>query len=170
MKKLVLILAFTLFVGVNFCYADDVTPVRYQILSQLSSFGKFNYFKNNPTTVKVQDEADPTTTLDKSATISSKFNASLKRRAFINAKEALEVKRQASAGTKVDIEEEGTTPTENSRLEEAMNNAQIEYQAHMAGEKMCRTAAAAYGAEVDGSELKTEYFGDYLDKCFIINY
>jgi AAA15 family ATPase/GTPase len=169
MKKLVLSLAFTLFVGVNFCYAeDDVTPVRDQILSQLNSFGKFNFFKNNTATVKVQDDDK---VLEKNATISSKFNASLKRRAFINAKEALELKRQASAGTKVEIEEEGTTPTENSRLEEAMNNAQTDYQVHMAGEKMCRTAAAAaYGAEVDGSELKTEYFGDYLDKCFIINY
>jgi hypothetical protein len=32
---------------------------------------------------------------------------------------------------------------------------------------MCRTASA-YQAEVDGSDIKTEYFGDYLDKCFII--
>jgi len=171
MKKAIVMLVFTLIFGTNFCYAVDVKPVRDQVLENLNSFLKFDMSKTNPIKITLTDDTDPSKTEDKNATLTLKFNASAKRRSYIKAKEEWEEKRQASDGTKVEIEEEGSSPSENSRLQDAMNRAQIDYQVHMAGERMCRTASAsAYQAEVDGSDIQAEYFGDYLDKCFIINY
>ncbi|MDR1245222.1 MAG: hypothetical protein LBJ98_04540 [Endomicrobium sp.] len=61
------------------------------------------------------------------------------------------------------------TPTEERNLQLIVNNAETDYEDHLAGEDMCLTAAsAAYKAEVDGSTLKNRYNSRYLDKCFNI--
>jgi hypothetical protein len=132
-----------LYFGVNFCYAEDdvnvsteaetksaFKSVQGQILEKLTNFANFNTLKTNVFKVKVTSAIDKAILEDKNATVTLKFNASAKRKAFINAKEEWEAKRQASDGTKVEIEEEGSSPSENSRLQDAMNRAQVDSSTH----------------------------------------
>jgi hypothetical protein len=179
-KVAIMFLVFALFVGVDFCYAVDeesgkdkasVLPVNTQVLAKLTSFVKFKDFLSEAVDINITDPDDTTKIISKTATLSPKFNSTVKKRAYINAKEALEAKRDVSTNTKVEIEKSNIASTSVSELQDLLNDAQVMYQLHVAGERTCRTArSAAYQAEVDGSSETKGYFGDYLEKCFDVKY